>query len=1081
METAGAPRRRSSGTISWGTASMTERALIAALLSLGSAVAMALPLTPARHIAFETDEGTWMAPDVSPDGRRILFDLLGDIYAVDSTGGPARPLLAGPAFEANPVFSPDGKQFAFISDRSGANNLWIADVDGGNPRQLSHDEGAVVWTGPSWSPDGEYVYASRMVYPTLAFEVFMFHKDGGQGTQVSKAKPTGSEDFDDRRNVLGAVVSPDGRYLYFASKIGTTWSDKDPPLWSITRRDLRSGKEEEIVSSLGEAMQPALSHDGRKMVYASRHLNDTGLRIRDLESGEDRWLLYPVDHDGHDGGYYANLLPRYAFTSDDRALILSSGGKLRRLDLADRSLTEIPFTARVELDIGPQTRVQLHEETGPVRVRVIQRPKQSPDGRSIVFSALGQIYLLDLRADARPRKLTAGYQPSWSPDGRNITFVTWTARDGGHVWSMSVRGRAAPRQLTKVAAYYTEPVFSPDGKSVVALRASHYDRLRVRMEIDQSRATDIIRLPATGGEAQLIAHAYGARALDFGSEPNLIRFLTPEGVKSLRLDEPSSEPRRVLVVQARHPSQYVGEPGSAEEVRLSPDGRWALAKAASQLYLIAVPPSLGGDPPTVHLKHPNTKVVKLTRIGADYFAWADHGRTITWSVGASFRRVSLHEVTDAEQSADRFDAVVEVERDIPEGTVVLRGATVITMRGDEIIRGADIVVTNNRIVGTGPQGSLEVPPGATVRDISGKFVVPGFIDAHAHWMEIRREILEPNQWPFLVNLAYGVTAGLDVQPFTVDIFGYQDMIDAGMMLGPRAYSTGPGVFVNSEIDSEAEARNVLTRYRDYYRTRNIKSYMVGGRKERQFMIQGASALGMMPTTEGASNLRLNLTHALDGFAGNEHALPISPLYKDVIQLFAQSRIAYTPTLGVLYGGRPALYEMSIKHVPQQDPKVLRFMPTDLIDVKTRTLKWSRHEDQAYPMFAADALAIQRAGGLVGVGSHGEIQGIGYHWELQAYASGGATPHEVLRAATIGSAEAIGRAAELGSIEPGKLADLLILDRDPLADITNTTALSFVMKNGRLYEADTLNEVWPRQRPLDEPWFWKDAPQALAHE
>lgn len=1053
---------------------MIKRALLVALLS-GSAAASTLPLAPARHIAFETSEGTWMAPDVSPDGKSLLFDLLGDIYALDSSGGQARPLMTGPAFDANPVFSPDGKQFVFVSDRSGANNLWIANVDGSNPRQISQDDGAVLWTAPSWSPDGEYIYASRMVYATLAFEVFMFNKSGGKGTQVTKAKLSGSEGFEDRRNVLGAVVSPDGRYLYFASKIGTTWSDKEPPQWSITRRDLRSGKDDEIIRSLGEAMQPALSHDGRKLVYASRHLNDTGLRVRDLVSGDDRWLLYPIDHDGHDGGYYANILPRYAFTSADRALVLSSGGKIRRLDLSDRSLTEIPFTAQVALDIGPQTRVEQHEETGPVRVRVIQRPRQSPDGRSIVFSALGQLYVLELQANAKPRALGAGYQPSWSPDGRHITFVTWSARNGGQVWSMPARGRSAPKQLTKASAYYTEPVFSPDGKSVLALRASHYDRLRTPAEIDQSRATDIVRLPATGGDAQLIAHAYGARALDFGSEPNLIRFLTPEGVQTLRIDEPSSDPRRVLVVEARHWSQYVDVPGPAQEVQLSPDGRWALAKAASQLYLIAVPPAMGNEPATVNLKAPNTRVVKLTEVGADYFAWADAGRTITWSVGASFRRVPLSTVADAEKSAERFDAVVEVKRDVPEGAVVLRGATVITMRGDEILRDADVVVANNKIVGVGARGSVNVPAGAVVRDISRKFVVPGFVDTHAHWAEIRREILEPNQWPFLTNLAYGVTSGLDVQPFTVDIFGYQDMIDAGLMIGPRAYSTGSGVFVNSEINSEADARNVLTRYRDYYRTRNIKSYMVGGRKERQFMIQGAAALGMMPTTEGATDLRMNLTHALDGFAGNEHSLPISPLHKDVIQLFAQSRIAYTPTISVLYGGKPALLEMSIRHLPQQDAKVRRFMPVPVIDVKNRTNKWSRHEDQTYPAFAADAVAVQRAGGLVGMGSHGEMQGIGYHWELEAYASGGATPHEVLRAATIGSSEVIGRATELGSIEPGKFADLLVLDRDPLADIANTRSLSLVMKNGRLYDANTLDEVWPRQQALEAQWFWSDSP------
>jgi Tol biopolymer transport system component len=1055
---------------------MITRAFIASLLSFGAVTADAsLPLASTRHIAFETDQGTWLAPDVAPDGKSILFDLLGDIYSIGSGGGQARLVLSGPAFDANPVFSPDGRQFAFISDRSGANNLWIANADGSNPQQISQDEGAVMWTGPSWSPDGQYLYASRMVHATLAFEVFMFNKDGGVGTQVTKAKPSGTEDFDNRRNVLGAVLSPEGRYMYFSSKAGTTWTEQEPPQWSITRRDLRSGKDEEIVNSLGEAIQPVVSHDGRKLVYASRHLNDTGLRIRDLNSGDDQWLLYPVDRDGHDGGYYANLLPRYTFTSDDRALILSVGGKIKRLELAGRKLADIPFTAKVELDLGPQTRVEQHEETGPVRVRVIQRPRQSPDGRSVVFSALGQLYLLDLQANAKPRALGAGVQPSWSSDGRSIAFVTWSPLDGGQVWTMPARAGGAPKKITKEAAYYTEPVFSPDGKSVLALRASHYDRLRTRSEIDPSRATDIIRLPVSGGDAQLIAHAHGARFLDFGREPNLIRFFTPEAVKTLRIDEPSAEPRRVVVILSRHPSQYVDGPAPVDEVRLSPDGQWALAKAASQLYLVAVPPTLGNEPAVVNLLAPATKVMKLTAVGADYFGWAEGGRTITWSVGSSFRRVSLSNVTDAEQSAERFDAVVEVKRDVPEGAVVLRGATVITMRGDEVLPNADVVVVNNKIVGVGARGGVQVPAGAVVRDVSGKYIVPGFVDTHAHWAEIRRDILEPNQWPFLANLAYGVTAGLDVQPFTVDVFGYQDMIDAGMMLGPRAYSTGPGVFVSSEIHSEADARNVLTRYRDYYRTRNIKSYMVGGRQERQFMIQGASALGMMPTTEGASDFRLNLTHALDGFSGNEHALPVSPLRKDVIELFASSRISYTPTISVLYGGRPALYEMTISHVPQGDPKVRRFIPGGLLDVKTRTQKWTRHQDQTYSTFAADALAIQRAGGLVGMGSHGEMQGIGYHWELEAYASGGATTHEVLRAATIGSSEVIGRATEIGSIEASKFADLLILDRDPLADITNTSSLSLVMKNGRIYDANTLDEVWPRKKRLETQWFWKDAP------
>jgi imidazolonepropionase-like amidohydrolase len=121
--------------------------------------------------------------------------------------------------------------------------------------------------------------------------------------------------------------------------------------------------------------------------------------------------------------------------------------------------------------------------------------------------------------------------------------------------------------------------------------------------------------------------------------------------------------------------------------------------------------------------------------------------------------------------------------------------------------------------------------------------------------------------------------------------------------------------------------------------------------------------------------------------------------------------------------------------------------------------------------------ILRAGGRVGVGSHGQFQGLGYHWELQALAEGGFTPLELLRMATIGGAEIIGRSTELGSLEAGKFADLLVLERDPRTDIKNTLAIKQVMKNGRLYEGDTLDEVWPRQRALPPPWFAEDEPAA----
>ncbi|MEC3948144.1 amidohydrolase family protein [Sphingobium sp. HWE2-09] len=1041
-----------------------------------------LSLQPTRTLAYDAHEGTWMQPDISPDGGTILFDLLGDIYALDAAGGTARPLLSGMAFERNPVFSPDGKQFAFISDRSGVTNLWIANADGTGLKQLSHDMSVAIYSSPAWSPDGRFVTVSRTVHAILAFELFMYDKDGGSGIQITKA---GSPDnWDARMNAMGAVAAPDGRTLYYATKRGHTWTENDLPNWSIARHDLKTGQDETIIQSAGGAMRPALSHDGSLLAYASRTTanggQQDGLRLRNLETGEDKWIAFPIDRDGQDGGYYADLLPRFTFMPGDKALLMSVGGKLARLDIASGARTDIPFTAPVNLGLGPLTRVRQKEEDGPVRVRVVQAPRQSPDGRSVAFTALGGLYVQSLVPGATPRRIVPddAFQPGWSPDGKSIVYVTWTATQGGHIWTVPASG-GKPRRLTQFPAFYTQPVFTPDGKTVVALRANHYDRLHTVSEIDPSRPTDIIRMDVRGGPATLVTHAVGARLPHFGDDGQLF-FYSPAGVSTVPLS--GGDPQVVLRVLAPGLGQYFPGPAPVDEVRLSPDGRRALVKSFAQIYLIDVPPANGAEPPTIDLNAASVARHKLTRIGADFTDWADRGASITWSVGATFRRLPIEQALSApaqgaEALAQNFAMPVDLPRDVPRGSIVLRGATVLPMAGaQDVIANADIVITDNRIVAVGPSGSLAIPGGATVRDVSGKYIVPGFVDTHAHWFEIRRAIHDRGHWDFAANLAYGVTSALDVQPFTTDVFAYQDMIDTGMMRGPSAWSTGPGVFVNAEIHSKQDAIDVLTRYRDHYRTRNIKSYMIGDRAQRQYMVEAAKDLGMMPTTEGASDMVLNLTHAIDGFSGNEHAIPVSPLHQDIIRLFAQSRTSYTPTISVAYGTTPALFDFIINKRPQDDPKFRHFVPPGIVAEKLRNRHWMPPEAQSWKMIAADAVAIQRAGGLVGIGSHGEMQGLGYQWEMQAFAAGGATPMETLKAATIGSAEVIGHSDDVGSLEPGKFADLLILDADPMADIANAMKIGAVMKNGRLYDPATLDEIWPQRTKAEIGWFFDDGRQ-----
>ncbi|MBH1997630.1 MAG: PD40 domain-containing protein [Sphingomonadaceae bacterium] len=1035
----------------------------------------ALSLQPTRMLDYQSHEGTWMQPDISPDGRTILFDLLGDIYALDAAGGTARPMLTGMAFERNPVFSPDGTQFAFISDRSGVTNLWIANVDGTGLKQLSQDKSVAIYASPAWSPDGRFVTVSRTVHSILAFELYLYDKDGGSGIQLTKA---GSPDnWDAKMNAMGAVATPDGRYLYYATKRGHTWTENDLPNWSIARRDLKTGQDETIIQSAGGAMRPALSHDGRLLAYASRHGMQDGLRLRDLETGTDRWIAFPIDRDGQDGGYYADLLPRFTFMPGDKALLMSVGGKLARLDIASSAISDIPFTAPVKLGLGPLTRVRQKEEDGPVRVRVVQAPRQSPDGQRVAFTALGGLYVQSLTPGATPRRIVPAdaFQPGWSLDGKTIVYVSWTAQDGGHVWTIPAKG-GTPKRLTQFPAFYTQPAFTPDGKSIVALRANHRDRLNTVSEIDPSRPTDIIRMSAQGGPATLITHATGARLPHFATDGRL-RFYSPAGISSVPLS--GGDARVDLRVVAPGLGQYFPGPAPVDEVRLSPDGSRALVKSFSQVYLVDVPPANGEEPPVVNLAAPVVAGRKLTRIGADFTEWADNGATITWSVGSTFRRLSMAQALAApaersEALVASFDLPVDLPRDVPRGSIVLRGATVIPMAGEQdVIANADVVITDNRIVGVGLAGTIPLPSGAIIRDVTGKTIVPGFVDTHAHWFEIRRAVQERGHWDFAANLAYGVTSALDVQPFTTDVFAYQDMIDAGMMRGPRAWSTGPGVFVNAEIHSQQDAVDVLTRYRDHYRTRNIKSYMIGDRAQRQYMVEAASALGMMPTTEGASDMVLNVTHAIDGFSGNEHSIPVSPLREDIVRLFAQSRTSYTPTILVAYGTTPALFDFIINKRPQDDEKFRHFVPPSVVSEKLRNRHWMPPEAQSWQQIAADAVKIQRAGGLVGIGSHGEMQGLGYQWEMQAYAAGGATPMEVLKAATIGSAEVIGHSDDVGSLEPGKFADLLILDADPLVDIANAMKIGAVMKNGRLYDPATLDEIWPNPTVLPASWFVPD--------
>lgn len=1066
-----------------------------------------LPLEPVRKVEFSTDEGTWLSLDVSPDGKTILFELLGDLYTIPIEGGKATRITQGMGFDSQPRYSPDGQWIAFLSDRDGAENLWIARADGTEPRKLTRSR-RDSYVSPSWMPDSQYVIVSKS---GRGSSLWMFHINGGSGVELTPSRSERAREDGPTASSfvrLGGVVSPDGRYLYFAQKESASVYNQMSFEWEIHRRDMRTGEVDRVTQADGGAFRPLLSPDGAWLVYGTRFDTQTGLRIRNLNSGEDRWLKYPIQRDDMESRGSRDLLPGYAFTPDGREIIAALDGKIRALNVTSGAERAIPFSAEVAQDLGPLLNFQRKVDEGSVRSRLIQDPVQSPDGKKIAFSAMARLYVMEF--GGQPRRVTRRedheFKPTWSPDGEYLAYVTWDYNQGGHLWKAKADGSTEPQRLTDVPAFYTDPVFSPDGSRLVALRGNAWMRSQTPSEFGGPRVPfDLVWLPASGGEVQMIAPARGLSSPHFAQEKDRIYFYSREGLVSMRYDATDRRTHLKVTGRLRPPSQTAPP---ASDVHISPDGRWALAQVNTQLYLTAVPPA-GGEAATVNVFSPSLPTERITDVGADYFGWADGGKTITWAVGSRFFRRAFSSVTfkpversgegredqeageaqereaekeeakkpkEEDQSVESHEVVLEFPRHTPKGTAVLRSATAITMKGDEIIENADVVVTDNRVTAIGRRGKVQIPPGAREFDVKGKFIVPGFVDTHAHYDVRTGGVLELHNWSFMANLAYGVTTGLDVQTSTNDYLTYRDLVEAGRIIGPRAYSTGPGVFSSHDFASASAAKYVLEKYKKYYLNDNLKSYVVGNRKQRQWVVQAASELQLTVTTEGALDLKLDLTHAFDGFGGNEHSLPIVPLYKDVVEVFARSQTAYTPTLLVLYGGPWAenyFYETTEVH---DNPKLSRFTPHNEIDRLSRRRPWFREDEHSFPKTAAQCAKIQRAGGLIGVGAHGQLQGLGYHWEMWALAMGGMTPREVLQAATRDGAQIIGLAQDLGSLESGKLADLVVLDKNPLENIRNTNTIRYVMKNGELFEGDTLKQIWPVQKEIPPFRWWTENPE-----
>jgi Tol biopolymer transport system component len=1079
---------------------------------------------------------------VSPDGKELVFDILGDLYRMPISGGKAEAISQGMPYDVHPRYSPDGKSLVFISDQSGSDNVWVMDLASKERRPITEDKNQNYFSA-DWSTDGEYIVAAK---GRRSIKLHLYHQKRGSGAQLIE-KPAALKCID-------PVFSADGKAIYFSKRKGAWDYNAQLPQYQVGIYDMEEGEVKSFTSRYGSAFTPTPSPDGKWLVYGSRYEDETGLILHNLKNGDEKWLAYPVQRDEQESIAPLGVLPGMSFDPSSENLYASYGGKIYRINLANGQASEIPFEAELNLELGPQLDFKFPiKDDEAVFANQIRDAKPSPNGEYLVFTALNRLYTYNIKSESLKSLTKAQFtqaMPVWSPDGKSIAYVSWEGEEG-HIYSISAKG-GTPKKLTQEGGYYTDLAWDGTLNRLVFIKGSAQS-YRDAYSPFVSSPKQLVWMNAQGGAINFIDEGNAYSNPHFTTKDDRIYLNQGEGTLiSLRYDgldkkehlklsgittfgssleefhdHSNGDHEHSLLPAAEEAWREKTKPSTASIILISPNGKEVLAQINNDIYQVYLPQY--GQKAEISLADASAASFparKLTVMGGEFPAWSGDSKFIHWSLGAAhfiFDLEKAHAFDDSlaavkkaekeakeaakkETTADstkekvsedtqekkekkkkeepKFEAKelkikVPYTKDIPKGAVLITGARIITMGEKGVIEKGDILIINNRITAVGESGSLPIPKNAQIIDASGKTVSPGFVDTHAHmWPNWG---LHKNQsWIYAANLAYGVTTTRDPQTATTDVLTYGDMVEAGMMAGPRIYSTGPGVgYWSYKIKSLEHAREVLKQYSEYYDTKTIKMYLTGNRQQRQWIIMACKELGLKPTTEGGLDYKLNMTQILDGYPGHEHALPIYPIYNEVVSMIAESHTTVTPTMLVAYGGPFAENYFYATEDVYHNPKMQYYTPYEELASKSRRVSgWFMPEEHVFQKHAEFINNLVLAGGLAGVGSHGQLQGLGYHWELWAMSSGGLTNLNALKIATILGAESLGLDGDLGSIEAGKLADLVLFDENPLEDIRYTNSISHVIKNGRVYLAEDLSEVAPQQKPAPNPNWQSAKPEAL---
>lgn len=1012
----------------------------------------------------KVNQGTWMNIDLSPDGKTLVFDLLGDIYSMPVSGGEATPLLKGIAWHMQPTFSPDGKQIAFTSDQGGGDNIWVMNADGSDPRAVTKETFRLL-NSPAWSPDGNFIVARKHFTDSRSLgagEVWMYHKSGGKGAMLTK-RPN------DQKDLGEPAFSPDGRYVYFSQDAtpGKTFhysKDSVQGIYKIKRLDRETGEIEVILSGLGGAIRPTPSPDGKFLAYIRRDDFQSTLYLYDLESGEHTKLYDKLERDMQETWAIHGVYPTMAWSKDGEKLVFWAKGKIHQLDVESKQAEEIPFSVATTKKIQQALRFEQDIDQDEFDVKMLRHAQVAPNGKKVVFEALGHLYTRNLNG-GKPKRLTRQDDhfelfPSFSRDGKKLAYVTWDDDKQGSIRVVSAR-TGKGKTVLKGPGKFVEPSFSPDGKFLVYrkitggyITSGLYDK-----------EPGIYLLNLKTGDTQRISE--NGHTPQFGARSDRV-YAMQSGDKKQKL---------LSIDLATHKQHTLYKSKLATEFKVSPDGKYL---AFAERFKVFVTPLVErGSAIEIGPKDWQFPVKQLSKRAGEGISWSQNANQLYWTLGPELYTANLDGIFDIGNKhkpiEDNIDLGFKHKALKGEGLKAFVGARVVTMKGDEVIEDGVVLVEGNKIKAVGSKADVRIPENARVIQAEGKTILPGFIDAHAHGSQGNNEIIPQQNWINYAGLTFGVTTIHDPSNDTTEVFTASEMQKAGEIVGPRIFSTGTilygarGAGYTSHVDSLDDAKFHLERLRKVGAF-SVKSYNQPRRNQRQQVIQAGRELEMMVVPEGGSLLQHNLSMVADGHTTVEHALPVANIYDDVRQLWKASGTAYTPTLVVAYGGIWGENYWYDKTEVWKHPRLSQYVPEEVL--QPRSMRRPKAPDHHYNHFNAAKVAseLQADGVLVNIGAHGQREGLGAHWEVWMHVQGGSSALDALKTATINPAKSLGLDKQIGSLEVGKLADLMIIDGNPLQDIRVTDKVSQVMINGRLFDAQSMNEVGKEAR---SKFFFED--------